>query len=183
MEEWVDVLDEEGNYTGKSVLKSEAHAQGLFHPTVHIWCYTAKGKVLLQQRGANKSMFPLKWDVSVAGHIAAGEKIEVAALREVAEEIGVTLSPQQLRKVGVFKTCHTHSKQLIDNEFNHTFLCVLEEDTSLIKQDSEVQALAWVSLSDFKSMVVQGDNKLISAAKERHLSIIELIEKEFTTNQ
>ena len=103
MDELVDILDKKGHYTGKSVLKSEAHKKGLFHPTVHIWCYSETGKILLQQRGANKKTFPLKWDVSVAGHMASGETPEVSALREVQEEIGVVIDLSKLEKIGVEK--------------------------------------------------------------------------------
>ena len=74
MEEWIDLMDTNGNYTGQKVLKSEAHQKGLFHPTAHIWFYTAEGQVLLQQRSETKKTFPLYWDVSVAGHISARRK-------------------------------------------------------------------------------------------------------------
>ena len=90
MDELVDRLDEEGNYTGQTILKSDAHRQGIFHPTVHIWFYTNQGEILMQRRGEFKDTYPLLWDVSVAGHIGAGEDIYDAALREVKEEIGLT---------------------------------------------------------------------------------------------
>ena len=42
-EEYLDILDDLGNSTGKSCLKSEAHKKGYFHPTVHVWFYTKHG--------------------------------------------------------------------------------------------------------------------------------------------
>ena len=103
MDELIDILDAEGNYTGKTAMKSEAHKKGLFHPTIHVWCYSGLGKVLLQQRGVKKEIYPLKWDVSVAGHIGAGESPEVGAFREVKEEIGVTINLEELEKIDVIK--------------------------------------------------------------------------------
>ena len=91
MDERVDILNEQGKPTGESCLKSEAHRKGLLHPTVHIWLYTTDGRVLIQKRGKNKATHPLLWDVSVAGHVAAGEEIVSAAIREVEEEIGLTI--------------------------------------------------------------------------------------------
>ena len=79
MDELIDLLDENGKPTGKTALKSKAHQMGLFHATVHVWCYSRTGNVLLQQRAANKQANPLKWDVSVAGHIGAGESPELGA--------------------------------------------------------------------------------------------------------
>ncbi len=172
MDELVDILDENGNYIGKSVLKSEAHKKGLFHPTVHIWCYSQKSKVLLQQRGKNKKTHPLKWDVSVAGHIAAGESIELAAEREIAEEIGVNINPLLLEKLGVFKTEKRHSPDLFDREFNYTFLYPLSEEIPIRKQESEVEALEWVLLDDFEKMFHLGHPDLVENSEERYSFIV-----------
>ncbi len=154
MDELVDILDENGNYTGEICLKSEAHLKGLFHPTVHIWFYTPEGKILFQQRGKDKKTFPLLWDVSVAGHIEAGETFQQAALREVAEEIGIPITKSDLKPIGVFKSMQKHSETLKDNEFHHVFLCGLNVSMSnLKKQESEVEELALIGLSEFKSKV------------------------------
>ena len=54
MDELIAILDAEGNATGKTCLKSIVHKTGLYHATVHIWFYTTKGSILLQQRSASK---------------------------------------------------------------------------------------------------------------------------------
>ncbi len=147
MDELIDILDDEGKPTGRTALKSEAHRNGWFHPTVHIWCYTTTGKVLIQQRGRNKTTHPLLWDVSVAGHVGAGEDIKTSALREIAEEIGLEIKKQDLKKIGVFKAVHRHSATLTDCEFHHTFLCELKVPiTALKRQKSEVADLALIPL-------------------------------------
>ena len=92
MDELIDILDDQGNLTGRNCLKSIAHIEGLNHATVHIWFYTPEGNILLQQRAATKKIYPLLWDVSVAGHVNAGESLLAAAIREVKEEIGLTNS-------------------------------------------------------------------------------------------
>lgn len=133
--------------TGQTALKSEAHSKGWFHPTVHIWLYTATGKILIQQRGKNKATYPLLWDVSVAGHVGAGEDIITSALREVEEEIGLKIRKQDLKKIGVFKSVQKHSASLTDSEFHHTFLCELKVPfPTLKKQASEVEALELIPL-------------------------------------
>ena len=154
MEEYVDVLDAEGRYTGDVVRKSEAHSRGVYHPTVHVWFYSLDGRVLLQQRGKNKTTFPMLWDVSVAGHVSAGEAIEDAAVREIEEEIGLTIDKEDLQPLGVFKSEHHHRDDLIDKEFHHTFLCQLNKPlSSLRKQDSEVEALELLPLFTFAEEV------------------------------
>lgn len=150
MDELVDILDELGNPTGKTAKKSIAHAKGWFHPTIHVWFYTKDGKILIQQRGKDKDTHPLLWDVSVAGHIGAGEDIEVSAVREVEEEIGLSISGKDLEKIGVFSSVHKHRADLIDCEFHHTFLCELKLPLeNLQKQESEVENLDLIPLIQF----------------------------------
>ena len=153
-EERIDILDSKGNLTGRTALKSEAHAKGWFHPTVHIWLYTADGRVLLQQRARNKDTHPLLWDVSVAGHIGAGEAVEEAAVREVAEEIGLDITPAELEKIGYFKSVHTHRPDLTDCEYHHTFVARLNVPLSaLSRQESEVEDLALIPITKFAEEV------------------------------
>jgi isopentenyldiphosphate isomerase len=150
MDELVDILDSEGKPTGKSCLKSEAHRKGLLHPTVHVWLYTSDGRVLIQQRGKNKATHPLLWDVSVAGHVASGEPIVTAAIREVEEEVGYQITEEDLESIGTFKAIHKISEDFIDAELHHIFLCELETPfKNLIKQESEVEALDLIPLFRF----------------------------------
>lgn len=154
MDELIDILDHEGKHTGKTALKSVAHRQGMFHPTVHIWCYTPEGKLLLQQRGENKETHPLLWDVSVAGHVGAGESIIEAAIREVEEEIGLSLEPHNLKKVGVFKEVRKHREDLHDCEFHHTFITPLRVPLKeLHPQAKEVAALKLIPLIQYTEEV------------------------------
>lgn len=102
-EELIDVLDENGNKTGKTLGKSEVHEKELPHGSVFIWVYNNKGEVLLQLRSKKKKIFPNVWDVSAAGHISAGERPIEAAIREVGEEIGLNVNPEELTQVEFVK--------------------------------------------------------------------------------
>lgn len=151
MDELIDILDSEGNPTGESCLKSVAHQHGFFHATVHIWLYTKDEKVLLQQRAPTKKVFPNLWDISVAGHIGAGEEILDAAVREVYEEIGLTLKKEELIKIGTRKHQVSHDNGIQDNEFHHVFIAELKVPISeLIVQQDEVAGLELYNLSVLK---------------------------------
>lgn len=159
MDELIDILNASGNLTGKTAMKSEAHKNGWFHQTVHIWFYTSDGTVLLQKRGKDKDIYPLLWDVSVAGHIGAGADIEISALREVKEEIGLSISQNQLEKIGVFKSIQKHHIDLVDCEFHHTYLSELKEPLeNLQKQESEIEALQLVSIDQ---LIVETSDKYL----------------------
>ena len=180
MDELVDILDAEGNFIGQTAMKSKAHKHGLFHPTVHVWFYTKNGQVLIQQRGKEKDTHPLLWDVSVAGHIGAGEDFESSAIREVSEEIGLKITTDELQKIGVFKSVQKHHDDLIDCEFNHTYLCELKTSLfNLKKQDSEVNALRLISLIQFSEETWGMANlaKYVPHEVEYYKTIIKAIKK------
>jgi isopentenyldiphosphate isomerase len=160
MDEYLDIVDQNGKPTGSIALKSEAHAKGLYHNTIHLWLYTSKGEILLQQRSHKKVIFPLLWDVSVAGHIDAGETFTAAALRETEEEIGLQLQPDDLLQIGTrLHESSYNSGALIDNEFHQIYIARLPVGLNqLIPQIEEVEDLKLVSFRQFKDLLNQSEN-------------------------
>lgn len=154
MDELIDIVSKDGKPTGESALKSEIHSKGHYHNTAHIWFYTREGEVLLAQRAASKVIFPLLWDVSVAGHIDAGETIEIGALREIEEEIGLQIETSDLEKIGVFECFQTYPNGIKDNEFHHTYIAeLIIPVSSLTPQKEEVEALKLVRMFDFLELL------------------------------
>ncbi|MFT5846168.1 NUDIX hydrolase [Psychroserpens sp.] len=183
MEEYIDIVDNNGNPTGVSVPKSEIHTKGHLHNTAHIWFFTSEGNILLQQRAATKTICPLLWDVSVAGHIDAGETPKQAAVREAKEEIGVTISEDELIKVGVFECFNTHPNGITDNEFHHTYIV----ETTLwiedfIKQDEEVEDLKYVSMFEFHEILdnIGVNNHFVPSNKDYYKRVIEAVLNKIT---
>ena len=98
MKEFLDIVDDKGNPTGRIADRAEAHRKGIRHRTSHVWLVREKNhtvQVLLQKRAAVKS-FPGCYDVSSAGHIPAGEGFAASALRELEEELGVSAKAEDL---------------------------------------------------------------------------------------
>ena len=152
MEESVDIWDSEGQPTGKSCLKNEAHQKGWFHPTVHIWFYTSSPALLLQKRSLSKQTFPGLWDVSVAGHVSAGESILDGAIREVKEEIGLDIIASDLKPLDIRKNTNRFKNGIIDCEFQHVFLVKLDTELSQLRiQESEVDAIRLFSFEELQS--------------------------------
>lgn len=90
-EEWFDVVNERDEVIDRA-LRREVHARGLWHRAVHVLVFDATGRVFLQKRSLLKDASPGLWDSSCSGHLDAGENYDAAAVRELAEEIGVTVS-------------------------------------------------------------------------------------------
>ncbi len=149
-EELIDILTEDLKIL-KTCLKSEVHKNGWFHGTVHIWFYTDNGYILIQKRAKNKISFPNLWDVSVAGHISAGENEISSALREIEEEIGLKVSENNLIKIGTFKELFQHQENYIDNEIHHIYLSKLNTDIQRLKiQEEELSEIKLISIAAFK---------------------------------
>ena len=148
MDEFIDILTTEGAPTGRTALKSEAHKNGWFHATAHIWLFTTDKKILLQKRALTKKVFPGIWDISVAGHIGAGEKILQGAKREILEEIGLELQEKDLIKIGTRIHQVSHSNGIQDNEHHHVFIAELK--TSVEKLTLQKEEVADIKLWDLK---------------------------------
>jgi isopentenyldiphosphate isomerase len=84
-EEILNVYDAAGDVVGARP-RREAKASGLAVGAVNLLLADARGRVLLQQRPADKENGG-RWDKSVGGHVAAGEAFEAAMVREACEEL------------------------------------------------------------------------------------------------
>ena len=151
MEEYLDIWNSEGQPTGETCLKDIAHQNGLFHPTVHVWFYTLAPALLLQKRSLTKQTFAGYWDVSVAGHVSAGESILDGALREVKEEIGLDIQEIDLLPIDIRKNINRFENGVIDCEFQHVFLVKLERPISQLRiQETEVDAVRLFSFEELQ---------------------------------
>jgi isopentenyl-diphosphate Delta-isomerase len=96
-DELFDVVDERDVVVGQE-RRGEVHARGLRHRAVHVFCFDAEGRVFLQRRSLAKDSAPGRWCASCSGHVDAGEDYDAAAVRELREEIGVTVEASELRR-------------------------------------------------------------------------------------
>lgn len=152
-DELIDVLNEDLSFK-MTALKSVAHKNGWFHASVHIWLYTQNSELLIQKRAANKIAFPNLWDVSVAGHISAGENKTTSALREIEEEIGLVYEERAMEYIGTIKEIHQHSPQFIDYELHHIYIGVLHCPISeLTIQKEELSEIRLIDLVQFEQEI------------------------------
>ena len=127
MPEMLDIVDENGVPTGRSVPRTVAHAEGLRHRTSHVWIVRRKAgrvQVLLQMRCAAKDSYPGCYDISSAGHIPAGDEFVGSALRELREELGVDARAEDLHECGLRRfrfEAEFHSKPFKDNQVSKVF--------------------------------------------------------------
>lgn len=179
--EYLDIVDESGNPTGEVIERTEAHRTGVLHRTAHVWIARRKdGRVqlLLQKRCMNKDSFPGCYDISSAGHIPTGQEYADSALRELKEELGVEIDPDELipcgRKrldmQGIF-----HGEPYLDRQISQVYLLWLDREESGFRvQQEEIDSVMWMDFSACKQAVVQ-----MSIPNCINIQELELLEKFF----
>ena len=93
--DYFDIVNYRDDVVGQES-RSRVHQSGLLHRAVHVFVRSQKQEWVLQQRSASKDLDPLLWTTSCSGHLDAGESYLTAAIREVKEELGVTLMEEAL---------------------------------------------------------------------------------------
>ena len=161
--EWLDIVDENGEPTGKTVERSEAHAKGIRHRTAHVWLLRRREngwEILLQRRSLQKASFPGCYDISSAGHIPAGRGYRESAVRELYEELGVTAREEELLFCGDREVVHDavfFGKPFCDRQHSRVFCLPLDrEESDFTLQTEEVDSVLWMPLSACRA-AVQGN--------------------------
>ncbi len=148
MEERLDIFNEDGQYAG-TALRSAAHRDGLWHQVVQCWVVSREEQnvwLYFQQRSANKEDFPNLYDLAVGGHIGAGESPQTAAVREIREEIGLRLSPNELEYLGDTREI-IQFPDFFDREIARVFY--YEAQHLPFQVGEEVSRMIRVSLEDY----------------------------------
>lgn len=175
-DELIDILDENNSFTGEIKLKSEAHKKGLWHASTQIWIYTPDGRILIQKRSINKDTYPDLWDISVAGHLSAGDTAITASLREIEEEIGLVIPANKLYYLKTVKNSKQPNQLIIDNEFNHLFLCCCNIKTEQLKlQTEEVTDVKLLLTDEFKYQLKNNYPDFVPHGMEYYSYIIDNI--------
>ena len=161
-EELIDVLDENGIKTGQVLTRKEVHKQGLWHRIIVVAIVNEKNEILLQQRAHFKDKNPDMWDISVTGHLSAGQDSLAAATREISEEVSVSLGYSVDVKDFRFMFSFRKEQYINENHFDRQYydFFILRQaglnNDNIRFQSSEVQAIKFVSLSELNQMREEG---------------------------
>ena len=169
--ELIEIVDENGNFTGQVMDKEEAHDKNLLHNEVGIFIINDKGEVLLQKRSANKRFSPNKWGLC-AGHVDAYETLEDAALREIKEEVGLDVSYEELIPYGEKEVTIKETNSHIT--YFYYVKCNKKEDEFII-QEEELSEVKWFNIDEIITMIK--DEK--TSFKENRIKLFEKIKSDF----
>jgi isopentenyl-diphosphate Delta-isomerase len=146
----VELVDADG-VTGGATTVDEAHrAPGRLHRAFSVFLRDPAGRVLLQQRAAAKTRFPLRWGNTCCGHPAPGEEVTAAAARRVAEEMGVT--GVRLTQIGVYTYyAEDPATGRVEYEYDHVLLGDLPSGARVAADPAEVAGLRWAPVAELRA--------------------------------
>ena len=153
-EEIFDVVNERDEVIDRRP-RSEVHALGLRHRAVHVLVFNSRGEVFLQKRSMTKDRQPGVWDSSCSGHLDAGEDYDACAVRELREEIGLSLphAPERLFKLDACEET--------DAEFVWVYRCQHEGPFTL--HPDEIECGGWFALAEVTRWMAERPQDFASA--------------------
>ena len=144
--------------------RSAPKGPGELRLVVHVCVFDRRGRLLIQQRAAEKFIFPNLWDVSVGGGVDAGETSRRGAEREVREELGVSLDLSGLRPSVTVN---------FDGGFDDFYLVNQDLDLeTLVLQAEEVAEVRWAGPEEVLAMVNQYLNPYTEDRTAEDLNIL-----------
>lgn len=162
--ELLDICDEFGVPTGKTVERSVAHREGINHRTAHVWVVRVRDErveVLLQKRALNKDSFPGRYDTSSAGHIKAGDEPLSSAIRELYEELSIKCAEEDLIEIGKFNVEYDkvfNGKMFKDRECAFVYIYKNEIDIESLKlQEEEIIDVKWFDIDTLEEALNNRD--------------------------
>ena len=138
-----DLYDINGNLTGETILKGDAIPDGKYIAVVLCFIQNSKGDFLIQKRSPQKNG---KYG-STSGHLMSGESSMQGMIREIKEEVGLSIKPSELKLLLSGRMEQKH--YLFD-------IYYLKKDfniNDLILQKDEVDFVEWDSFEEIQELV------------------------------
>lgn len=137
MSEFWDLYDRNRQKTGAAHERGKPIPQGLYHLVVSAWVVNSQGEYLMSQRHPNKP-YPMYWECT-GGSVLAGESSLQGAIREVKEELGLSLDASTARLI--YQTRREASQDFYDVWLFHADVSI----SDLKLQTDEVINVQWLS--------------------------------------
>ncbi len=146
--ESLDIINENDEVVG-SATRDEVYAQKLRHRIVHVMLRDSNGKLLLQKRSGEVSFKPGHWVTSAGGHVRSGESFEQAALREMSEEIGVSI-PLEMKFKDQYISVEQQIPKILET-FEGSYSGTLRLDPN------EVAEAVYFTVPEIQTMIENGE--------------------------
>ena len=171
MLELLDVYTADRKRTGRIISRGGEVSEGEHLLVVHVGVMNERQELLIQRRQLNKERYPGCWDLSAGGFVQSGERSPEAALRELREEVGLSVSSDALQFLFtepfsyVLEVGLSVSSDALQFLFTEPFSYVLDDFylvrcsmplSAFTMQPEEVSELRWASRAEVEAMVTDG---------------------------
>jgi isopentenyl-diphosphate delta-isomerase len=136
----VDVDDKEIGYRSKA----DCHdGSGILHRAFSLFLFNEDGELLLQQRAAEKRLWPGFWSNSCCSHPRRGESMAIATQRRLRDELNIEADLEF-----AYHFCYQaeFSEAGSENELCHVFLGMV--DGKVRPNDSEIESTRFITAGD-----------------------------------
>ena len=149
-DEYLDIVDDNDQVIGQKK-RSEIYAEKLSNfRVVNGFVVNAIGEIWIPRRAANKRLFPGCLDMSVGGHVEAGESYAQAFKRETLEELNIEIEKTPVRFLG-----HLTPRQDSVSAFMNVSEIKMDETPNFNKKD--FTEYFWLTPQALLKRLAQGD--------------------------
>ncbi|WP_043650729.1 isopentenyl-diphosphate Delta-isomerase [Nocardia thailandica] len=146
----VELVDESGRSAGTLSVSLAHQPPGRLHRAFSVLLFDRAGRVLIQQRAAVKTRFPLQWANTCCGHPAPGQPVLEAGRVRLGEELGLTA---ELREAGTFTyRAGDPGTGRVEYEYDHV-LVGTHTGPDPVPDPDEVAAFAWTDPAELAEAV------------------------------
>lgn len=144
--ELFDAVDAQGKKLGFDLIRGQQNQVGIYHKVVQIFTFNQNNQLLVTLRHPDK-VFGLCWEVT-AGSVVKGENETQGAVRELAEETGLSVAQDEL------KLLYT---MLEEDSIWYTYLVkTTVSEPEIQYQEGETIDHRWIDAMTFMSLLNEG---------------------------
>ena len=141
----VDTYDQETGSLGKV----ECHdGDGILHRAFSVFLFNDRGELLLQQRSADKRLWPMYWTNTCCSHPRRGESMQVATERRLQQELNTASTLEFIYK---FEYQARFGNLGSENELCWVYLGRIEREATA--NDAEIAALRYADTKTLQAEI------------------------------
>lgn len=146
--ELLDIYNSARVRTGRVIARNGEVHEGERLLVVHVCVMNSRNEMLIQKRQLSKDRYPGCWDLSAGGFVRSGEDSTDAVLRELREELGLSLG------VDALSFLFTEPFSYVLDDF---YLARFDTGLSTLQlQPEEVSEAMWASQAEVEAMIADG---------------------------
>jgi len=151
MELW-DIYDVNRKPKGYTHIRGEKMKPGDYHITVNVWIRNSNGEYLITKRTPNK-VWGGFWECT-GGSVVSGDDSQICALKEVKEETGLDLNPENGEMIWTYNRMINFGMEDFCDVWFFSQNFDIEE---VVYQEGETCDAMWVSKGKIIAMIESGE--------------------------